>query len=290
MSSPFHLSYFDPPEELARHILTTFCFATEHEGEAMDRHPGGLGQLVVFTRGRGEIEFNDRVDGGGAGAYLFCGFTAARPIRVVGPWTAIGVSLSPLGWAALTRQLAKDHMDRMPPAAEFLGDAVTHFADDLIGRYNAGEIDDEAACLELGAWVGEHLNTVPPAHERVIEATIGWLGSSLNPDLDQLFAQLPYSRRQGERLVERYFGLSPAALARKFRAVRAAALLSQKNLSDEAEAEIANAFVDQSHMIREIRRFSGYTPSRLGGPSDPIFHTMIRLKNLDRLKQFRAIG
>lgn len=289
MSSPFDLAYFDPPAELSRHILTTFCFATNHEGEAHDRHPGGLGQLALFARGKSEIEFPNQTTAFSAGAYIFCGFSSAMPIRVTGPWHVIGASLSPLGWAALTGRPAKDYMDSVPPAAQLLGGEINDFGRDLIARYNTGAIAAKAACDELADWIGEHLSEIPPAHEALIEATIGWLGTSLNPDLDELFDQLTYSRRQGERLVERYFGLPPAALARKFRALRASALLSQKDLSDEAEAEIAGAFVDQSHMIREIRRFSGYTPSRLGGPGDPIFHMMIRLKNLDRLKQFRVI-
>ena len=289
MSSPFHLSYYDPPPELARHILTTFWFACDHAGEIRDRHPGALAQLTIFFRNDAEMEFDGRTDLAPPGAYLFCGFSAARPMRMTGPWHAIGASLSPLGWAALTRASARLHYDRLAPAAEFLGDAVSRFSDDLIRRYNTGAIDGEAACHELAAWIGERLHPIHSAHEVVIEQTISWLGSSLNPDVDDLFARLTYSRRQIERLVEQYFGVTPAALARKFRAVRAAALLAQRALSDEAEAEIANAFADQSHMIREIRRFCGYTPSRLGGPGDPIFHTMIQLKNLDRLEQFRAI-
>jgi len=289
MSSPFHLSYYDPPPALSRHILTTFWFASDHCGEVEDRHPGGLPQLTLFFRGHGEMEFEGRIDFAPPGAYIFCGFSSARPIRMTGPWHAIGASLSPLGWAALTRGSARQNYDRLAPASELLGDAVRLFGDDLIRRYNAGKIDGEAACVELADWIGANLQPIHSTHEAVIEQTIGWLGTSLNPDVDDLFARLNYSRRQGERLVEQYFGLTPAALARKFRAVRAAALLSQRGLSDEAEAEIANAFADQSHMIREIRRFCGYTPSRLGGPGDPIFHTMIQLKNLDRLTQFRAI-
>ena len=74
------------------------------------------------------------------------------------------------------------------------------------------------------------------------------------------------------------------------RAVRAANLLAQPHLTDEGEAEIAAAFYDQPHMIREIRRYCGYTPARLGGPEEPLFQTMLRLKNLDRLKQYRMIG
>jgi methylphosphotriester-DNA--protein-cysteine methyltransferase len=91
-------------------------------------------------------------------------------------------------------------------------------------------------------------------------------------------------------LVKRYIGLNPAALARKYRAIRAAALLGEPDLSDEAEAEIATAFYDQPHMIREIRRYCGYTPTRLGGPRDPLFQQLLRMKNLDRFRNFRAIG
>jgi AraC-like DNA-binding protein len=288
MSSPFQLSYFDPPQALSRHVLTTFWFASEQK-IIEDRHPGGLGQLVLFIRGDGMVRFGDRTDYAETGPYLFCGFSSAAPIRVAGPWTAVGASLSPLGWAALTGEPARDHIDRFMPASEFLGDAIDEFSAVLRERLVSDEISGEEACDDLARWIGSRLRTIQPAHEKVIETTIGWLGSSLNPELDRLFGELAYSRRQSERLVERYFGLPPAALARKFRALRAAALLAQDDLSDEAEGEIAAAFTDQPHMIREIRRFCGYTPSRLGGPGDPIFHTMIRLKNLDRLKQFHAI-
>ena len=43
-------------------------------------------------------------------------------------------------------------------------------------------------------------------------------------------------------------------------------------------------------MIREIRRYTGYTPTRLGGDKEPVFQTLLRLRNLDRLEQFRVIG
>lgn len=289
MSSPFSLEYFDPPQELSRHILTLFRFAIDEGGDREDRHPGGLGQLVLLPRGEGAMQFGERTDEAPPGAYLFCGFSAAAPFHVTVPWHAIGASLSPLGWAALTGEPASKHLDSFPPASRLLGEGIAQFSDDLIARYNRGALTGRQACDELASWIGDHLKPVEPAHEALIEVTIGWLGSSLNPPLDELFAALPYSRRQSERLVERFFGLPPAALARKFRALRASALLSTHDLSDAAQAEIADAFVDQSHMIREIRKFCGYTPSRLGGPGDPIFHTMIRLKNLDRLKHFRKI-
>ncbi|MEM9500239.1 MAG: helix-turn-helix domain-containing protein [Pseudomonadota bacterium] len=289
MSSHFSLSYFDPPVELNRHILATFCFATG-AGQIEDRHPGALGQLVLFPCGEGGLQFGDRFDPAGPGAYLFSGFSSAAAIHMKGPWHAIGASLSPLGWAALSGEPSNEHIDRFPHASEFLGQEVVDFSGDLNRRYSAGEISGDQACHELANWIGARLKQIPPAHERLIETTIGWLGTSLNPEIDRLFEPLIYSRRHAERLVERYFGLPPAALARKYRAIRAAALLSKDDLSDEGEAEIADAFVDQPHMIREIRTYCGYTPSRLGGTTDPIFQTLLQMKNLDRLEQFRAIG
>ncbi len=289
MPSHFSLAYFDPPAELNRHILATFCFENP-QIDIEDRHPGALGQLVLFPSGEGKVQFGDRFDPIAPGVFTFSGFSSAKPFWMRGPWRAIGASLSPLGWAALIGKPANEYFDRFIPAEELLGKDVTEFSIDLNRRFLAGEVEGEAACKELTDWIALRLSKMTPSHEKLIEVTIGWLGSSLNPDMSELFGGLNYSRRQAERLVERYFGLPPAALARKYRAIRAAALLAKEDLSDEAEAEIGSAFVDQPHMIREIRRFCGYTPSRLGGPRDPIFQVLLQMKNLDRLREFRAIG
>ncbi len=92
-----------------------------------------------------------------------------------------------------------------------------------------------------------------------------------------------YSARQVQRLVERYFGLTPRALARKYRALRAAALLSAPQLSVEDEAEIGAAFFDQPHMIREIAHFVGRTPARLTDQTTPYLAEMIDARNLREL-------
>lgn len=285
MSPPFHLEYFDPPRALDRYVLTFFHFAWD-ASVVSDRQPGGLGQLVLFPLGSGMYEhLGQRV---GNSAYLMSGFSVARPFRMEGPWRALGASLSPLGWASLTGASASAHLDRFFPAEELLGDDIATFTDDLCRRYRTGELSGRAACDALGRWMVPRLRPLQPSHDRLIGRTIAWLGSSLNPDVETLLARLHYSRRQAERLVQRYFGVPPHALARKFRAIRAAALLGQPDLADEDEAAIAEAFYDQSHMVREIRRYSGYTPTRLGGASDPLFHTMLRLKNLDRLQALSA--
>ena len=60
-----------------------------------------------------------------------------------------------------------------------------------------------------------------------------------------------------------FFGQSPVRLVRRYRAVRAATLLSLPELSEEMEADIREAFYDQAHLIKEIRFFTGRTPKRL---------------------------
>ena len=267
--------------------MVLFEFATELP-YVEDQQPGGLGQFVLFPRGHGSISFRDRVEKVDGCGHLMSGFSVSAPFAMHGPWHAIGVSLSPLGWAALTGAPASDYVDRFEPVGDVLGREATAFCDDLSARYCAGAVSGKAACDELAAWMLARLGTVPARHERLMEATIGWLGTSLNPDLDLLFDRLDYSRRQAERLVERYFGLPPEALVRKFRALRAAALLAQEELSDADEAALADAFCDQPHMVNEIRRFCGYTPTRIGGDGQPILKTLLQLKNYTRLQEFRA--
>ena len=229
----------------------------------------------------------DRLTGGALG---HAGFETAAPFSIDGPWHAIGASLSPLGWAALTQSPANENFNRFIPAGELLGRHIDDFARETNDLYRSGNITGRQVCDALSAWIAPRLASVPSEHQHLIGRTFAWLGSSLSPDVELLFGQLDYSRRQAERLITRYFGLTPMALSRKYRAVRAASLLAQPELTDEGEAEIATAFYDQPHMIREIRRYCGYTPTRLGGPEEPLFQVMLRMKNLERLKEFRRIG
>lgn len=280
----FSLAYFDPPAALRRYILALFHFAWD-DLAIEDRHPGALPQLVLLPVGSGRMQHGELSEEVRSGAHLLAGFTTAAPFVMQGPWHAIGASLSPLGWASLTGQPMNRFLDRLVPAQQLLGSDIEAFAVHTNGLYLRGALSGEDAAFRLAEWIQPRLTRIPPLHERLIEQTIAWLGTSLNPPVEELMARIGYSRRQGERLVERYFGFPPAALARKYRAVRAAALLGEPAITDAQVSAIAEAFYDQPHMVREIRRYCGYTPSRLGGPSDRLFQTMLRMKNFDRLQR-----
>ena len=282
MPSRFSLEYFDPAPGQEREVLTSFQF-TRDEREIVDRHPGALHQLAIFLRGEGAVQFGDRSDPARPGVMMLSGFSQAVPYRMQGPWHAVGVSLTPVGWAALAKLSARQARDRYLHGEAAAGPALAAFAADLVQCYARGEIGLGEARASLCNWIAGNLNPVPLAHEVLLGQVANWLGQGLHPPVEALFETTAYSRRQVERLVEQYVCLPPAALARKFRAIRAAALLAQPRLSPRAEAEIAEAFYDQPHMVREIRHYCGYTPSRLGGDADPLFHTMLAMKNFDRL-------
>lgn len=285
----FHLTYFDPPPGLERYVLALFELRYI-DSPVEDRHPGALGQLFLTMRGRASTKFGDREDVVENGPFLFNAFDVATTYQAEGPFWCLGASLSPFGWAALTQAPVMDYRNRFIPASELLGEDIDRLQRRIVNRRLTGELSSEQACLEVADWIRPRLAPIPELHEDIIYKTLDWLGSSLNPKVEELFADNNYSRRQTERLVLRYFGFAPRGLARKFRAIRTANLLAEPALTDEGDAEIANAFVDQSHMIREIRRFCGYTPSRLGGPGDPLFMRLTNMQNLDRFRPFRAIG
>lgn len=204
-------------------------------------------------------------------------------MEVEGPFHAIGAALSPLGWAALTGLHAGEHGNRMHPAPGILGPEIGELGARLIDDYRANRICGPDCALQLAEYIGRTARAIDPRHAALISAVNRWLGSSLNPDIGDLLARTDYSQRQVQRLCERYFGLPPKALARKYRALRAATLLSFPALSSEVEAELGEAFFDQSHMIREITRFVGRTPARLADKTTPYLSEIIAPQNLREL-------
>jgi AraC-like DNA-binding protein len=87
-----------------------------------------------------------------------------------------------------------------------------------------------------------------------------WLEQPGRLQLDVLAAELAVSARQLERLTLDLYGASPKALAMKYRALRAAGALAVRG--EEALPAALADYADQSHLIRDFRRFVGCTPGR----------------------------
>lgn len=278
----FALDYIAPPASACKYVTTLYHFRCD-EPVIRDIQPASVGHLALFPHGNGAMQFRDgRVDPSHE-TNLLTPFSVAAPFVVDGPFHAIGAVLSPLGWAALTGLDASKFGNRFFKASQWLDPAVDALGAQLCADYRSGTKSGEDCALALCAFIESNIKTVNSRHTELIAQINQWLGSSLNPQVDDLLDQVAYSKRQVQRLAERYFGLAPTALARKYRALRAAALLSFPKLTPEFEAKLGEAFYDQPHMIREIRLFVGRTPARLTDDESPFLSEMLDLTNFREL-------
>lgn len=283
-SSLITVDYIAPPAAISDYVTILYHFRCD-EAQIRDIQPASVGHLTIFPHGQGEMHFRAGHRDPNHRVALLTPLSTAHPIVVEGPFHAIGAALSPLGWAALTGLHAGEHKDRLYDASTIFGPAIGTLGEALIAEYCAGTKTGQECALALGDFVARSVKPVNPRHAEFIRSVNAWLGSALNPELGDLIRKATYSERQVQRLTERYFGLSPRALARKYRALRAAALLSFPHLTPEYEAELGGAFFDQSHMIREITLFVGRTPARLNDGKNPYLAEMIAPRNLRELEE-----
>jgi len=281
-SSLINVDYIAPKAAISDYVTTLYHFRCD-EAKIRDIQPSSVGHLALFPRGKGEMLFRAGHRDPNHEVAVMTPLSTANPIVVDGPFHVVGAALTPLGWASLTGLHAGEHRDRLRPAQDILGDEVARIGNELNAHYRDGTLSGRECAEALGDFIGNAVKPINSRHADLIKVVNTWLGSSLNPDLADLLDKAAYSERQVQRLTERYFGLSPQALARKYRALRAAALLSFPQLTPEFEAELGDAFFDQSHMIREINRFVGRTPARLRDPDSPYLSEMIAPKNLREL-------
>lgn len=276
------IDYIEPAPALAPFVTTLYHFRCD-EPLIRDIQPAAVGQVCLFPHGKGEMQFADGRRDPNHAVGLLTPLSRATPIEVEGPFHAFGAALTPVGWAALTGLHAGDHRDRLLPAGSVLGPAIDELGQRLLDAYRDGTMTGRECALAIGDFIAGRVQPLNPRHMALIVAVGQWLGGSFNPDVGELAGTAGYSARQVQRLVERYFGLTPRALARKYRALRAAAMLSSPQLSIEDEAEIGAAFFDQPHMIREITHFVGRTPARLNDQTTPYLAEMIAPTNLREL-------
>ena len=270
------LELFPPPADVARFITTFFTMRCE-ERAIRDVQPSSIGLMAVMARGSGHMRF---LDGRVEPSHRFTLQTptaAATTFEVAGPWHLFGAALTPLGWAALTGLCATRHGNRIYDGAQALGPALADAAEGIADDFDRLPVD--AMVARFSAAILSSVRPVKPAHAAFVRIASEWLAQSLAPDVADLQARSGLGTRQVQRLTDRYFGLPPTALARKYRALRAAVLLSRPDLSFDEISAVQDHFYDQPHMIREIRLFAGRTPARIADPDSPFLSAMMDLRN-----------
>ncbi len=270
------MELFPPSPPVAPYVTTFFRMQCD-EREIRDVQPSSIGIVAVMARGSGHMRFLDGRSEPSHPFMVLTPSTAAATFELTGPWDAFGAMLSPVGWASVTGLSAAEHGNRLLAGSQVLPAPLIDAGDRLLRDF--ARLTSEQMVETMSAAILQSLRPLPKGHAQFIKAVAEWLAQSLSPELKDLFARSGYSPRQVQRLTERYFGLPPRTLARKYRALRAAVLLSRPSLTPDEIAAVQDHFYDQPHMIREIRLFAGRTPARIADPDTPYLSAFLDLRD-----------
>lgn len=251
------LDYAAPDTALREFISVFYNFRADLD-RFEDDDRADLAQLRFMLKGKGGYRFADGHVEDGPEIQLVGPTMGCTHVWVEGPAEVFGAGLLPAGWGAMIAIDASSVTNRVIDATELFGRELRDVADRLRATDS----------LEERVAIGNALvhDLVARGHEqqRWFTRTVDtWLQDSLSPRVDDLVAATSLSRRQVERLCKRLYGAPPKLLSRKYRALRAAVVLAK---GEATTAELLDqGFYDQSHCIREIKRFTGITPTRIQG-------------------------
>ncbi|MCW3848000.1 AraC family transcriptional regulator [Sphingomonas sp. LB-2] len=223
-----------------------------------------MGQIRFMLKGKGRRTFPDGHVEPSHPVMINPPGTGAAAYHVDGPFHCFGVSLRAIGWKSLIGLPANKVTNRLLDGAELFGTQAL----DLLERLRAmATIEEMIAAVE--PFLLARRRRVPEAHLALARAVREWAAAGASGGaggVEALYAMVDMSERQVMRVCNEYFGGPPKMLERKFRAIRAAMRIYQGG--DPADA--AEPFADQSHMINEVRRFTGHTPTSLRAGIDPV--------------------
>ncbi len=135
------------------------------------------------------------------------------------------------------------------------------------------DCEEDAACVTLvEKWllhrIMEHACDVAFDQKRIGVAIRQMFIAPQTPVTD-LSAMANIGKKQFERLFKKFVGINPKEYARIVRFQKALMLMQAGQINSYAQIACASGYADQSHFIREFKRFSGYTPLSLQKISRP---------------------
>lgn len=255
MSAPIAMRYSPPRDDLGDKISALYELTLDgdhfDEVERADRP-----QLRILIKGSGRYHFANGHEDDGSPVTLL-GPTSG-PVRVIGkgPMLVCGAGLLPPAWMAMAGEEAESLTDRSIDGVAKLGPSASRLFDAM-----AAAPSTEARFALISDFIAEASAAGDPTAIEFTRIVDRWLAESLDPTIETLKAETGLGIRQIERLIKRYYGLPPKTLARRYRAIRAASALARGE--DIDALGLGDSFYDQSHLIREVKRFAGLTPLQM---------------------------
>jgi len=255
--SDIELDYAVPAADLRDYITLFYYFRadipifedTERADHAQFR--------FRLSSGAAEYRFPDETVQRPSDIHIIGPTSGAMGVLVEGPVEVFGMGVTPGGWAALIGHDASNLLNSVIDAAGLFGAARLRTAADALRA--APDLPARVAIAE--ELVRELIRADDRGAMAFARRVDAWLGGSPSPEMEDLVVATGLSRRQVERKCKALYGAPPKLLARKYRALRAAvALVSDSESVDDL---IARGFYDQSHLIREVKQFTGHTPRQI---------------------------
>ena len=250
------LDYRVPPDDLRPFVTLFYHFRAEipffEDVERADH-----AQFRFRFRGEeASYQFPDGTVQEAGTVHVIGPTSGAMTTRSRGPVEVIGMGLQPAGWAAMLGIEASALLNRVVDVSLLLGEAADAA---LVAVREAEGTDAKVAAAE--AFVRDAIAAGDTRAIDFAQKIDAWLADSVSPQVDDLIEATGLSRRQVERRCNALYGAPPKLLARKYRALRAAVALASGSAT--LDALIADGFYDQSHLIRELKQFTGLTPRQL---------------------------
>jgi len=177
----------------------------------------------------------------------------------------LGVAFSAHGTFPWLGERMDGLSDRIIALADALGDGALRLRERLL---NTPSLEARFTCVER--WLLARLEARTLIHPAVRWAVdqIAATGGRLR--IEQLATRSGFTRKHLGNLFRQQVGLSPKSLARVHRFRGALQLLDRAN-GQVPWAELADqcGFYDQSHLINEFRRFTGFSPVELARRDRP---------------------
>jgi AraC-like DNA-binding protein len=277
------MDFRQPRAALADHFSFFYHFQqSDDRFEGVDR--ADYAQFRFILRGRNaRYRFVDGTEQAMPDIYILGPTTGSSNLSCEGAAEAIGVGLMPHGWAALVPMDASAAANRLFDAKDLFGNIVVEVYEKLRATQ---DFDARVAIFE--EMLGTLMKRQQPVYQAFVDQVNTWLASAAAPDISDLVELTGLSLRQVQRSCNRYFGSPPKELARKYRALRAAVAMTHGD--PDLDDLLVDGFYDQSHVIREIKHFTGMTPRTFAEQPTELNREIAKRIALERRNPLRRSG
>jgi AraC-like DNA-binding protein len=172
-----------------------------------------------------------------------------------GEGRVFGVKFRPGAFLPFLGRPLSDITGAVLPAKELWGPAATSLASRMAA---ARGVDDLVALAE--AFLRAHWPAPDPQVEFVGQIVAALLHDRTISRVDDVTERFGITPRTLQRLFQRYVGVSPKWVLRRYRLHEAAAVLAREQHRPWAEVAADLGYFDQSHFIRDFTTAIGMTP------------------------------